>query len=95
MKALVKGEGKQEGEIEEKLKHYCEPQSRCTEDYRASPPVKSLPYPYSGRGTENYLDGVEDKRCRIEHTDLRIGQMYLGITESEAGVERKEGRRNR
>jgi len=95
MKALVPGEGKQEGEIEEKLKHHCEQQSRCTEGYRASSPMKSLPYPYNGWDTKTSLDGVEDKRCRIEHTYLRIGHMCLGITESEAGVERKEGRSNR
>lgn len=73
MKALPKGEGKQEGEIEEKLKHHCQQQSRCTEGYRASSPMKSLPYRYNGRDTETCLAEVEDIRCRIEHTYLRIG----------------------
>ncbi len=57
--------------------------------------MKSLPYPYNGWDTKTSLDGVEDKRCRIEHTYLRIGHMCLGMTESEAGGERKEGRSNR
>ena len=94
MKALAKGEGKQEGEIEEKLKHHCKQQSRCTEGYRASSPMKSPPYPYNGWDTKTSLDGVEDKRCRIEHAYLRNGHMCLGMTESKAGVERKEGRSN-
>ena len=95
MKTLVKGEGKQEGDIEEKLKHHCKQQSRCTEGYRASTPMKSLPYPYNGWDTKTNLDGVEDKRCHIEHAYLRNGYMCLGITERKAGVEREKSRRNR
>jgi hypothetical protein len=95
MKALVKGEGKQEGDIEEKLKCHCEQQSRCTEGYRASSPMKSPPYPYNGWDTKTNLGGVEDKRCRIEHAYLRIGHMCLGITERKAGDEREKSRRNR
>jgi hypothetical protein len=95
MKALVNGERKQEGEIEEKLKHHCEQQSRCTESSRASSPMKSLPHPYNGWDTKTSFDGVEDIRCRIEHTYLRLRQICVGITESEAGGERKEGKSNR
>ena len=67
MKALAKGDEVEKGAIEEKLKHHREQQSRCTEDYRASSPMKSPPYPYNCWDTKNSLDGVEDKRCRIEH----------------------------
>jgi hypothetical protein len=95
MKALAKGEEIQEGEIEEKLKHHCEQQSRCTEDYRATSPMKSLAYHYNGSDTKQSHDGVKDKPCCIEHTYLRNRNMCLGSTERKSGIEREEGKSNR
>ena len=95
MKALAKGEGPQEDEIDEMIKHYCEKQSRYTEDDRASSPVKNFPYHYNNQGTETCQDGIEDKCCRIKYSYMRIRYPCPGFTEREIGIEWEEGRRNR